>query len=882
MSRRNLAIRMLISAKDEASGVLGTLRSNAGKVAAAIAGYFGIKMFAGAISSAADFQEQMSVVQAITKATAEEMELLKKAADEAGATTRYSATEAAQALESLARAGLSARESVETLPAVLALAQGNGLQLGQAAGFITQAVRGMGLEFSQSARVADVLSKAAASANTTVEGLGNALSYAAPTANALGLSLEETVAIIAKFADAGIDASRAGTALNSILAQFSDPASKFRQEMAGLGIYTTDFYEAIEQLSKAGPEGQKAIRAVGLEAGPALQALLSQGVDSLKELREGLQNASGSAQTAADTMDGNLNGVLRGLGSVWDAVKRTLVDPLLDPITEQVNRLTSRLRSFISEGVVQRAGEILASIFTAAQQSVNKFLDDFDLDQVVKQLKGWLDQTKETVDVWLDRLKKAGDTSTLFFNIMGAGINTIKATILSFGSVASQVMYRVVDGIGYGMSLLGVFSKAARDVSNEIRFMAAGLNEVSQAMYEEAGAALSKATENANEAREAYARLSEQQNESGLAAGSLAESFDIAAKAESELAMQSGITADQLDALGGSADYLGESANAAADGVNELKNAATDSNEELAKAQVEAARLAYAYEELGITSQAALEESAQRAKNSFDAIKSSGKATARELQQAFQVYAQRAVAANNGVASHALKAEAAQLGLKLQVEETGRVIVESMRDAALATADAKRAADEAGASYRRMAQDAKKAGDAKKAANEKDKADNDSSSNKKERVTKSGGTFKVGKYSMSDLKELDEELAKRAAEAIADVNKNLTSWGGSSAYRKERYEAAMRNIEQAAKSIETQQEAKKSQESTTPESTPAINALDELAKTMEQKLNSIPQPSKVVRVEIAIPGRGVYPGLFGESDAEKLVRELKNIARVSK
>ncbi|QEW05657.1 phage tail tape measure protein [Nitrincola iocasae] len=874
MSQRNLAIRLLITARDEASGVLGGLRRNAGKIAAAIVGYFGIKMFSGAISSAAAFQEQLSVVQAITKASVEEMELLRKAADEAGTNTRYTATEAAQALESLARAGLNARQSVETLPAVLALAQGNGLELGQAAGFVTKAVQGMGLAFDQAGRVSDVLSKAAASASTSVEGIGNALSYAAPTANALGLTLEQTVAIIGKFADSSIDASRAGTALNSILAQFSDPASKFRQEMASLGIYTTDFYEAMEQLANAGPAGQKAIRAVGLEAGPALQALLSKGIGSLKELRDELQNAEGSAQDAADTMDSNLNGALRGLGSAWDAVKRTLVDPLLDPITEQVTRLSSRLRSFVSEGVVQRAGEILASVFTTAQKNFNEFLDNFDLDQVVQQLKGWLDQTKETVDVWLERLQTASTYGKIAFLSIATGVQTLQATMHGFAGVLAQVIAGIIERFGAAFGLFSRFSSTARKLSEEADSLARSFRASAEENYQKAAEAIDKATDSGRELREAFDQLSETQQ-------SASESIEKLVESEETLAEQSGITADQLDSLGDSADYVGGEAQQAATGIDAVTESASNANDELEKAEVAAAKLASAYDELGITSQSALDDAAEKSRQAFETIKSSGQVTTRELKQAFQAYAQRAIEANNGVASHALKAEAAQNGLKLTADETGRVIVESMRDAARATSDIKNAADDASGAYRRMAADAQKAGDAKNQSNggsENDEGD------KKERVTKSGGTFRAGKYSMSDLEALDKDLAQRAAEAVAALNMNLASDGSSTAYRKERYETAMRNIESAAKAAERRQESQRQSEST-PEQKPGTSSLDELSKAMEQALaKAIPQAqaaSKKTEVTLNLP-TGKVTGMFDDTEADRLIRSLTDMARISR
>jgi len=271
----------LINAKDNASDVFSSLQSKVAAVGAAIAAYFGINAFAGVVQGAADFEQGMSRVKAATGAAAEEMQALTKAAEDAGANTKYTSTEAAGALENLAKAGLSANDSIAALPAVLNLAQAGDIGLAEASETVTKAVMGMGLAFTDAARVADVLALGANATNTSVSGLAQALSYAAPVAQSAGVSLEGTVAIMGKLADAGIDASRSGTAVSNMLAQFSDPASAFKMALADAGITTNNFEQALHQLAAAGPAGEKAILAVGLNAGPALRALLNQGMGAL-------------------------------------------------------------------------------------------------------------------------------------------------------------------------------------------------------------------------------------------------------------------------------------------------------------------------------------------------------------------------------------------------------------------------------------------------------------------------------------------------------------------------------------------------------------------------------------------------------------------------
>ena len=184
--------------------------------------------FDEAVSGAANFEAQLSTVKAVSGASAEEMEALRAAAEKMGAETKYNATEAAQALENLARAGLKSSEAIEALPSVLALAQGNGLELADATSHITQTASGMGL----------------------------AMSYAAPNAHALGLTLEETAAYIGKLADAGFDGSRAGTAIATMMSQFQNPASTFRRELASIGIRTNDSARRFASWRRPGRRGR--------------------------------------------------------------------------------------------------------------------------------------------------------------------------------------------------------------------------------------------------------------------------------------------------------------------------------------------------------------------------------------------------------------------------------------------------------------------------------------------------------------------------------------------------------------------------------------------------------------------------------------------------
>lgn len=403
--------RIVISARDEASAVFTSLQAKVAAVAAAIAGFFGIALFKGSVDSARELESAMSAVQAAAGATAEELAVLRAAATEAGSSTQYSSVQAANALEELVKSGLSAADAVKALPAALDLATAGGIGLAEAAGYITQAVAGMSLGFEDAGRVADVLAQGANATKTSVEGLGQALSYAAPIANSLGLSLEETVGYLGKFADAGIDASRSGTALNAILAQFIDPASKFSEALRNTGIKTRDFNQAIRELAAAGPRASEALLAVGTEAGPALRALLNQGITSLDELVEKLENSGGSARTFAGIVSKNLDGALKGFSSAWTSLKEDLGTPVLDTLARQVTAVADRLRVLVKDGTAKAFGTTFQAAFEAAGKWAEHFASKLDFTQLQADMRAFAEYMTAT-------LTEIGNRATTASNVV--------------------------------------------------------------------------------------------------------------------------------------------------------------------------------------------------------------------------------------------------------------------------------------------------------------------------------------------------------------------------------------------------------------------------------------------------------------------------------
>jgi TP901 family phage tail tape measure protein len=704
-------IEILINAKDNASAVFDSLKARVMAVGVAILGYFGVQAFASAVKGAADFEQAMSRVQAATGASAAEMAQLRKASEDAGANTKFTSTEAAGALENLAKAGLSAKDAIAALPAVLNLAQAGDIDLGQASEFVTKAVMGMGLAFTDAGRVADVLALGANATNTSVTGLAQALSYAAPVANSLGLSLESTVAIIGKFADAGIDASRAGTALNSILSQFGDPASKFRQELGAAGITTSNFETALHQLAKAGPTGAKAINAVGQEAGPALRALLNQGMPALDELTKKLRSAEGAAAATAKVMNDNLNGSLKGLESAWKYVKDTLGAPVLPVLKDGVDQLAAAFRNAVSDGTIQKFGEAIAASFQAGIKWVREFAAQIDFKQLTADLRAFADRTGEAFNRIGEYATTAGNSVQLAYGVMSGGTNAVLGSIYALGSGFATVASQIQSGLAAlyeasSRATFGALSQQYKAIAAEIQLSSDATAAAAQALSEKSRAAFLDVADGAQLARDGFAGLAGAMTSSKPAADAAAKAIDdVGARLEAtrqksrdaQKATDDKRTAD-VAATAAVRQLKDEYAALVASGnlqgaaekikeVNKALQATPAAAKDSVKAAQDAAKLtAEAFEALGISSQASLKLVASSAKVYYERIKADGTSTAADLSNAFKAYAEKAIAANNGVATETIKSQAAMRGLEIQTDSAGKSVVKAMGEGQAAAA----------------------------------------------------------------------------------------------------------------------------------------------------------------------------------------------------
>ena len=351
----------------EKAGKVGQAVQTAGqhmmKVTTAIGG-----VAAASVTVAANFEQQMSKVQAISGATAEETDKLTESARQWGRDTKYSATEAGEAFEYMALAGWKTDDMLEGIGGILNLAAASAMDLGTASDIVTDYLTAFGLSAKDAGKFADEMAYAMSHSNTTTEALGEAYKNCAATAASMGYSVEETTAVLMTMANAGVKGGEAGTALNAIMTRLATDTKGCATELSKYGVEVYDAQGNMNSLSSilTGVRGvwnnltdeQQANLAktiAGTNQFSALQTIMSGLSDeaiasgmSFSDYSEALQNCDGTASDMAATMQDNLLGRLTQLKSKLEDVGITIGNSLMPFMEKAVAKIGELADKFAS------------------------------------------------------------------------------------------------------------------------------------------------------------------------------------------------------------------------------------------------------------------------------------------------------------------------------------------------------------------------------------------------------------------------------------------------------------------------------------------------------------------------------------------------------
>lgn len=340
----------------------------------------------------ADFGDKMSAVGAISGATGEELERLEARAREMGATTRFSATEAAEGMKFLSQAGLEVDDVYEALPGTLKLAQAGALGLADAADIATNVMSGFGVGAESLGRIVDVLAVTAASSNTSVGQLGEGMAKAAPIARALGISVEETSTLLGIFANAGLQAEEGGTGLRRVIAALSNVTPRAEAALRKMGLSVDDvnpsmvsMTDIIKRLADGGLTAEKAFAIFGRQGATSILALTGQ-VDEIDKLRKKVDEAAGAADRMAKLMDENLKGAVLRTKSAFQELILTVGDKATPAMARFLEVLTGSgresgsLAKFIGS-LVGSLTDAISIVLSSVENGANLVIESFKFVQ---------------------------------------------------------------------------------------------------------------------------------------------------------------------------------------------------------------------------------------------------------------------------------------------------------------------------------------------------------------------------------------------------------------------------------------------------------------------------------------------------------------------
>ena len=350
-----------------------------GKMAAGVLGAVAafktvVNVVGSAIKSFRDFEFQMAKVRAVSGASNADFKKLSSTAQELGRTTFFTATQVAELQTNFAKLGFTTTEILDAQSATLDLATATGSDLARAAIVAGSAVRGFGLDASETQRVVDVMAVSFTSSALDLEKFQTSMTKVAPIAKSAGFSIEDTTAIMAQLADSGIEASIAGTSLRNILLKMQDPNSDLVKSFGKTIHSLDDLVPALSKFSDEGGSLAEIMEVVDLRQAAAFEQMITSR-DRTVSLRDALLKANGAASDMADIVGDNMEGAFK--------------------------RFTSALEGLainITEGFIGQAVTNFLENVTGILTFINEFIDTSkSLDEVTAETAGNL--LKESVEL---------------------------------------------------------------------------------------------------------------------------------------------------------------------------------------------------------------------------------------------------------------------------------------------------------------------------------------------------------------------------------------------------------------------------------------------------------------------------------------------------
>lgn len=474
----NATIGVIDAATAPISALASAAKNPVVQGASLIGASFGV---AESVNSFQDFESMMSQVKAISGATGQEFDDLTAKAQEMGATTKFTATESAEAFNYMAMAGWKPQQMIDGISGIMSLAAASGEDLASTSDIVTDALTAFGLKAGDSGHFSDVLAKASASANTNVGEMGEAFKYVASVAGAMKYNVEDTSLALGLMSNAGVHASMAGTALKTSIANMAAPTDSMAAAMDKYGISLTDGEGNMKSLkgvmdnlrSSLGglSETEKTAAAstiFGKEAMSGMLAIINASEEDYNNLSSAIGNSKDAAQDMADTMLDNLKGsftlmqsaiegtenafgkrlspYLRGIaGGITDMMPEITngINAVMDVADDKIAGVKRKITDMTSSDEWKNA-DLFGKIDIAWDSIIAKPFGNWVSGDGAQLISGGLGTLFSSAAAILPGGEKAGLTSWLSAGILAKGA----ATVAQKGKSIVETLSPIGDAIG--------------------------------------------------------------------------------------------------------------------------------------------------------------------------------------------------------------------------------------------------------------------------------------------------------------------------------------------------------------------------------------------------------------------------------------------------
>lgn len=429
-----------------------------------------------AVKTAADFDSAMSQVAAVSGATGDDLQSLRDKAREMGEKTKFSASEAAQAMNYMAMAGWKSKDMISGIDGIMNLAAASGEDLATTSDIVTDALTAFGLTAADSGHFADILAAASSNANTNVSMMGETFKYCAPIAGALGFSAEDTAEAIGLMANAGIKSSQAGTALRTIMNNLAGDVKISGQAIGDVTIATTNADGSMRSLSDIladcrtafgklteSEKAQAAESLVGKNAMSGFLALMNAAPADIEKLSGAIDNCDGTAEKMAATMQDNLMGQLTILKSQLEELAISFGEMLMPAI----RGIVTKIQEFVDKlnGMDEGTREMVLKIgLLVAALGPFLVILGTTISKIGTAMKGFVQLANG-----FSKLKVAVQGGTGLFGKLGAAIGGISAPVVAvvavIGTLVAAFLHLWNTNEGFREAIIGTWNTIKETVS---------------------------------------------------------------------------------------------------------------------------------------------------------------------------------------------------------------------------------------------------------------------------------------------------------------------------------------------------------------------------------------------------------------------------------